>query len=75
MSRTIRLVAALLILSLLSLGSLNALPLHRSRVATDEGSTFRAVVSWVVSLFSGEGLAPHHPRFKLTLQIDPNGNH
>jgi hypothetical protein len=75
MSRKLRFVVALLILFSLSLGTLNASPLRHAQGLAEEGSTLSAVVSWVASLFSWSRPASHHPRPKLTLQIDPNGGH
>jgi hypothetical protein len=79
MSRKIRLVAALLILSLLALGSLNALPLNHASVPASEGAgTLMAVVDWIASLFTWGG--PHgkvrpHRLSKVAVQVDPDGHH
>jgi len=76
MSRKLQFVAALLILSSLSLGTLNALPLPHPRVAPHEGGALSAVVDWLTSFLPGSqlhGKAPHHPRPKSSYAVDPNG--
>lgn len=78
MSHKIRFAAALLILSSLSLGSLNALPLQHPRVAPHEESTLMAAVDWLASLFSWgkpHGNVSKQPRPKYANQMDPNGQH
>jgi hypothetical protein len=79
MSRKIRLVAALLVLSLFALGSLNALPLnHPSELAKGGTSTLLAVVDWIASLFSWDrphGKVPPHLQDKGLAQVDPDGHH
>lgn len=78
MSRKLNFIAALLILSSLCLGTLNALPLHPAPASVHEGGMLAAVEDWIASLFSwGEphGNAPKHPRLKYASQLDPNGNH
>jgi hypothetical protein len=76
MSRKIRFAAVLLILSSLSLGTLNALPLQYPRAVPHEGSTLTAVVDWMASLFYWDkphGKGPKHPRLKVAVQVDPDG--
>lgn len=81
MSRKIRLAAALLILSSLSFGSLNALPLYPRRVAPHEEGTLTAIVDWLAAFFPGikpqqQGQkAPNRFRPKVTYSVDPNGLH
>jgi hypothetical protein len=79
MSRKLQFVAALLILSSLSLGTLNALPLHPAPAPTHEGGALMAIVDWMISLFSWEGphgdKAPKHPQTKYASQLDPDGHH
>ncbi len=78
MSHKIRFAAALLILSSLSLGSLNALPLHPAQAVGHEGDVLVAVMDWMASLFSWgkpHGNVPKHPRLKYASQLDPNGQH
>lgn len=78
MSRKLQFVAALLILSSLSLGTLNALPLQHPRVAPHEEGKLVVVVGWVVSHLpwgAPQGKAPNHSRSKIALQIDPSGGH
>ena len=78
MSRKLQFVAALLILSSLSLGSLNALPLQNPRAVPHEGGALMAVVDWVVSHLAWgvpQGKAPSHSHSKIALQIDPSGGH
>lgn len=78
MSRKLQFVAVLLILSSLSLGTLNAMPLHPAPASLHEGGALVAVMDWIASLFSwGEshGNIPKHPQSKYASQLDPNGNH
>jgi len=79
MSRKLNFIAALLILSSLCLGTLNALPLHPAQATAQEGGVLAAVVDWVASLFSldrSQAKAPKPPRpTKYANQMDPNGNH
>ena len=79
MSRKIRLVAALLILCLFTLGSVNALPLGHPGVPTERGAgMLMAVVDWFTSLFSWgqpHGTAPKQPQPKTANQLDPDGSH
>jgi len=77
MSRKLQFVAAaLLILSSLNLGTLNALSLPHPRVAPQEGGTLLAVVDWLTFFLPGSkphGKAPHHSRTKSSYAVDPNG--
>ena len=78
MSRKLQFIAALLILSSLSLGTLNALPLHRPRAVPQEEGKLTAVVDWVASHLPWgmpQGKAPGHSHSKIALQIDPSGGH
>jgi hypothetical protein len=78
MSRKLNFIAALLILSSLSLGTLNALPLHPAPASVHEGGVLVAVVDWIASLFSldrSHAKAPRHPRAKVAAQLDPDGSH
>ena len=82
MSRKLQFVVALLILSSLSLGTLNALPLHPAPASVHEGGVLVAMIDWVASLFSldrSQAKAPKPPRptrpTKYANQMDPNGNH
>jgi hypothetical protein len=79
MSRKLQFVAALLILSSLSLGSLHASPLPRHpRVAPHERGTLMAVVDWLASFLPGSishGKAPNHSHSKVAYTVDPNGGH
>ena len=78
MSRKHQFVAALLILSSLSLGTLNALPLNPAPATVHEGGALVAVMEWVTSLLSWgkpHGNTPKHPRSKIANQLDPDGNH
>ena len=78
MSRKLHFVAALLILSSLSLGTLNALPLHPAQATVHEGGVLVAVMDWVASLFSldrSHAKAPRHLRSKYASQLDPDGHH
>jgi hypothetical protein len=78
MSRKLQFVAALLILSSLSLGTLNALPLPPAHAVSHEGGVLVAVVDWVTSLFSwdrSQAKAPRPPRSKIAVQVDPDGSH
>src|SRR3954452_17508715 len=52
MSRKLNFIAALLILSSLCLGGLNALPLHPAPASVHEGGMLAAVEDWMASLFS-----------------------
>jgi hypothetical protein len=78
MSRKLNFIAALLILSSLCLGTLNALPLHPAPASFHEGGALVAVEDWIASLFSwGEphGKAPKPPRpTKAANQLDPSGD-
>jgi hypothetical protein len=76
MSRKLQFVAALLILSSVSLGTLNALPLPHPRVALHQEGTLLAVVDCLASLFPASkprGKAPNHSRPKSSYAVDPNG--
>lgn len=76
MSRKLQFVAALLILSSLSLGTLNALPLQHPRAVSQEEGMLMAVVDWITSLFSWDNLhgkPSKHPRAKVSVQVDPDG--
>src|SRR5436853_4989008 len=76
MSRKLNFIAALLILSSLCLGTLNALPLHPAPASVHEGGMLAAVEDWIASLFSWErshAKAPQHSRSKIAAQLDPNG--
>jgi hypothetical protein len=79
MSRKLNFIAALLILSSLCLGALNALPLHPAQAVSHEGGALVALVDWVASLFSWgnpHDKAPKPPRTtKYANQMDPNGGH
>jgi hypothetical protein len=79
MSRIIRLVAAVLILSSLSLGALNALPLSRSQTPVNDGvGRLIALADWVTSLLplgKPHSKAPSHSRSKVMMSVDPNGGH
>jgi len=79
MSRKLNFIAALLILSSLCLGTLNALPLHPAPASVQEGGVLVAVMDWVASLFSldrSQAKAPKPPRpTKYASQLDPNGGH
>lgn len=78
MSRKVNFIAALLILSSLSLGTLNALPLHPAQAVGHEGGVLVAVMDWMASLFSWgkpHGNVPTHVRPKYANQMDPNGQH
>jgi len=78
MSRKLRFVAVPLILSSLSLGTLNALPLHPGHAASHEGGVLVAVVDWIASLFSWDrshSKSPRHPQSKVAAQLDPDGSH
>lgn len=78
MSRKLQFVAALLILSSLSLGTLNALPLQHPRVASHEEGRLMAVVDWLASFLpwtKPQGKAPNRPRLKSSYAVDPNGQH
>jgi hypothetical protein len=76
MSRKLQFVAALLILSSLSLGTLNALPLYPAPASVHEGGMLVAAVDWIASLFAWDrshGKVPRHPRAKVSVQVDPDG--
>lgn len=76
MSRKLKFIVALLILSSLSLGTLNALPLYPAPASVHEGGVLVAVMDWVSSLFSldrSHGKSPRHPRAKVSVQVDPDG--
>jgi hypothetical protein len=79
MSRKLTFIAALLILSSLCLGTLNALPLYPAQATAHEGGVLAAVEGWIASLFSldrSQAKAPKPPRStKYANQMDPNGNH
>jgi hypothetical protein len=79
MSRKLNFIVALLILSSLCLGTLNALPLQPAPASVHEGGVLVAVMDWVASLFSldrSQVKAPKPPRpTKYASQMDPNGNH
>jgi hypothetical protein len=78
MSRKLNFIVALLILSSLCLGTLNALPLHPAPASVHEGGVLVTVVDWITSLFSWgkpHGNVPKHPQSKYASQLDPNGNH
>jgi hypothetical protein len=79
MSRKLNFIVALLILSSLCLGALNALPLHPTQAASHEGGALVAVVDWIASMFSWSklhGKAPKPPLpTKYANQMDPNGGH
>jgi hypothetical protein len=78
MSRKLQFVAALLILSSLSLGTLNALPLNPAPATVHTGGVLVAVMDWAASLFSWgkpHGSVPKHPRSKIANQLDPDGHH
>lgn len=79
MSRKLNVIVALLILSSLCLGTLNALPLHPAQAVSHEGGALVAVVDWIASLFSWgkpHGKAPKSPLpTKYANQMDPNGGH
>jgi hypothetical protein len=79
MSRKLQFVAALLILSSLSLGTLNALPLQPAPASVHEGGVLVAVMDWIASLFSldrSQARAPKPPLpTKYANQMDPNGGH
>jgi hypothetical protein len=79
MSRKLNFIAALLILSSLCLGALNALPLHPASASVHEEGVLVAVTDWLASLFSWgrpQGKDPKPPRpTKYANQLDPNGGH
>ena len=78
MSRKLKFVVALLILSSFSLGTLNAMPLQHPRAVPPEESAIMAVLDWMTSLISWErprGKAPNHLRTKYASQLDPDGHH
>lgn len=79
MSRKLNFIVALLILSSLCLGTLNALPLHSAPASVHEEGALVAMMDWIASLFSWgnpHGKAPKPPRFtKYANQLDPNGGH
>jgi hypothetical protein len=78
MSRKLQFVTALLILSSLSLGTLNALPLRHPRAVPHEEGKLTAVVDGVASHHpwaKTQGKAPGHSHSKIALQIDPSGGH
>ena len=78
MSRKLQFIAALLILSSLSLGSLSALPLSPVHAVGHEGGVLVAVMDWVASLFFWErshAKAPRPSRSKIAAQLDPDGCH
>ena len=78
MSRKLQFVAALLILSSLSLGTLNALPLNPAPATVHAGGVLVAVMDWAASLFSldrSHAKAPRHPQSKIAAQLDPDGHH
>lgn len=79
MSRKLNFIVALLILSSLCLGALNALPLHPAPAVSYERGVLAAVMDWVASMFSldrSQAKAPKPPRpTKYANQMDPNGNH
>jgi hypothetical protein len=77
MSRKLQFVAVLLILSSLSLGTLNALPLPQPRVAPQEEGRLLAVVDWLASFLPASkphGKVPNHSRPKSSYAVDPNGS-
>jgi hypothetical protein len=78
MSRKLKFVAALLILSSLSLGTLNALPLQPVQAAGHEGGMLVVMMDWMISLFSWgkpHGSTPKQLKPKYASQLDPNGGH
>jgi hypothetical protein len=79
MSRKIRLAAALLMVSSLTSGSLNAFPLAHSPVFADRGTgSLTTLVNWIGSFSSGakpHGKVPKPVRSKIASQLDPDGNH
>ncbi|MFL6264188.1 MAG: hypothetical protein ACJ76Y_31265 [Thermoanaerobaculia bacterium] len=78
MSRKLQFVTAVLILSSLSLGTLNALPLHPAQAFGHEECMLVAMVDWVAALFSldrSHAKAPRHSRSKVAAQLDPDGSH
>jgi len=79
MSRKLHFVAALLILSSLSLGTLHAWPLHPVPAVSHERGVLAAVMDWAASLFSldrSQAKAPKPPQStKYASQMDPNGGH
>lgn len=79
MSYKLRFAAVILVIYLVTCGSLSAFPLgHRTVLARGESGTLTAVAEWVASLFFSDkphGKAPKHPLTKGTAQIDPDGQH
>ena len=77
MSRKIQVATALLILSLLACGSLNASPLgHQALPGATGSGVLATLVEWIGSLLPWghpHGKAPHQSQSKGTFTVDPNG--
>jgi hypothetical protein len=79
MSHKIRFAVAALIISSLTAGSLNAVPLgHPTMPADREAGALTLFVGWVSSLFSWSppqaAKPPQAPHSKVASQLDPNGD-
>jgi hypothetical protein len=79
MSPKVRFAAALVILTSLFCGGLNALPLGpRATPAEESAGVLTELVQWIVSFFSEsrpDGKAPEYPQTRIGSQLDPDGNH